>query len=431
MIKRIKSKFQSQDSKKISANFMYLSILQGMNLLLPLITFPYLVRVLGIEKFGLIMFAQAFIVYFSMLADYGFNLSGIREVSSNRNNKNKLIKIFSSIMTARIVLVLVGLIFLSLIVFSFERFSKDWELYFLTFGIVIGTALFPTWFFQGMEKMKYITILTVVAKLIFTISIFIFVQDKEDFIYVPVINSLGFIFVGLISLYIIFKDFDMKFQFQKWKRIKIQFIKGWHIFISKISINLYGATNTFILGIFTNDTVVGYYSIAEKIVRIITSLFAPFYQAIYPHVISIVKQPKNKAIDFLKKVLKYSLLISSIVFLISITLGKFALLLVFGEEALNSIEIFYILSPLIIIIPIAYLFFNVILLSYKLDRYFSKLYLLGGITNIFFILILFQLLEEKIIAISLSLLITELLITISAYLIIKNKIYDKSLNDIK
>ena len=175
MIKRIKSKFQSQDSKKISANFMYLSILQGMNLLLPLITFPYLVRVLGIEKFGLIMFAQAFIVYFSMLADYGFNLSGIREVSSNRNNKNKLIKIFSSIMIARFVLVLIGLIFLTIVVFSFEKFSQNWELYYLTFGIVIGTALFPTWFFQGMEKMKYITVLTVIAKLIFTLSIFIFV----------------------------------------------------------------------------------------------------------------------------------------------------------------------------------------------------------------------------------------------------------------
>ena len=155
MIKRIKSKFQSQDSKKISANFMYLSILQGMNLLLPLITFPYLVRVLGIEKFGLIMFAQAFIVYFSMLADYGFNLSGIREVSSNRNNKNKLIKIFSSIMIARFVLVLIGLIFLTIVVFSFEKFSKDWELYLLSYGVVIGTFLFPSWFFQGIVKMKY------------------------------------------------------------------------------------------------------------------------------------------------------------------------------------------------------------------------------------------------------------------------------------
>ena len=217
MIKRIKSKFQSQDSKKISANFMYLSILQGMNLLLPLITFPYLVRVLGIEKFGLIMFAQAFIVYFSMLADYGFNLSGIREVSSNRNNKNKLIKIFSSIMLARFILVFFGLVLLSILVFSFEKFSQNWELYYLTFGIVIGTALFPTWFFQGMEKMKYITVLTVIAKLIFTLSIFLFVTTEKDFIYVPLINSLGFIFVGIISLFIIFKDFDMKINFKNGK----------------------------------------------------------------------------------------------------------------------------------------------------------------------------------------------------------------------
>jgi PST family polysaccharide transporter len=231
MIAKFKSKFQSENSKKISANFMYLSILQGMNLILPLITFPYLVRVLGIENFGLLMFAQAFIVYFTMIVDYGFNLSGIREVSSNRNNKSKLIKIFSSIMIARFILALVGLIFLTIIVFSFEKFSQNWELYYLTFGIVIGTALFPTWFFQGMEKMKYITVLTVIAKLIFTLSIFLFVTTEKDFIYVPLINSLGFIFVGFISLFIIFKDFNIRIKFQKWKRIKIQFIKGWYIII--------------------------------------------------------------------------------------------------------------------------------------------------------------------------------------------------------
>ena len=421
MIAKFKSKFQSENSKKISANFMYLSILQGMNLILPLITFPYLVRVLGIENFGLLMFAQAFIVYFTMIVDYGFNLSGIREVSSNRNNKSKLIKIFSSIMIARFILALVGLIFLTIIVFSFEKFSQNWELYYLTFGIVIGTALFPTWFFQGMEKMKYITVLTVIAKLIFTLSIFLFVTTEKDFIYVPLINSLGFIFVGIISLFIIFKDFDMRIKFQKWKRIKIQFIKGWHVFISKISINLYGATNTFILGIFTTDAIVGYYAIAEKVVRIITSLFAPFYQTIYPHVVNIIKKPKNEAAQFLKRVFKYSLGISTIVFLLSISLGEFSFLLVFGEEAKNSINIFYILSPLIIILPMAYLFFNVILLSYKLDKYFSKLYIIGAITNLSMIFILFQFLEEKIVAVSLSLLITELIITLLAYKLINEK----------
>ena len=324
-------------------------------------------------------------------------------------------------MIARFILALVGLIFLTIIVFSFEKFSQNWELYYLTFGIVIGTALFPTWFFQGMEKMKYITVLTVIAKLIFTLSIFLFVTTEKDFIYVPLINSLGFIFVGIISLFIIFKDFDMKIKFQKWKRIKIQFIKGWHVFISKISINLYGATNTFILGIFTTDAIVGYYAIAEKVVRIITSLFAPFYQTIYPHVVNIIKKPKNEAAQFLKRVFKYSLGISTIVFLLSISLGEFSFLLVFGEEAKNSINIFYILSPLIIILPMAYLFFNVILLSYKLDKYFSKLYIIGAITNLSMIFILFQFLEEKIVAVSLSLLITELIITLLAYKLINEK----------
>ena len=87
MIAKFKSKFQSENSKKISANFMYLSILQGMNLILPLITFPYLVRVLGIENFGLLMFAQAFIVYFSMIADYGFNNNVAREYTKRRKRQ--------------------------------------------------------------------------------------------------------------------------------------------------------------------------------------------------------------------------------------------------------------------------------------------------------------------------------------------------------
>ena len=178
MIAKFKSKFQSENSKKISANFMYLSILQGMNLILPLITFPYLVRVLGIENFGLLMFAQAFIVYFTMIVDYGFNLSGIRGSFSNRNNKSKLIKIFSSIMIARFILAFSRINFSDNYCFSFEKFSQNWELYYLTFGIVIGTALFPTWFFQGMEKMKYIYCFNSNSKTNFTLSIFCFKHKK-------------------------------------------------------------------------------------------------------------------------------------------------------------------------------------------------------------------------------------------------------------
>lgn len=417
MLAKLKTKLAHGDNKKITSNFLALSILQGANFLLPLITFPYLVRTLGVDKFGLIMFAQAFIVYFSMLADYGFNLSGIREISTHRSNQTRIRQIFSAIMTAKIFLILIGFIVMNLVVFSFEKFSVHWELYYLTYGMVLGTALFPTWFFQGIEKMRYITVLTIIAKTIFTLSIFIFVQSPEDYLYVPFLNALGYIVVGIISLFIISKDFHIRFRFSKFQHVKIQFLRGWHIFISKISINLYTATNTFILGIFTNETTVGYYAIAEKVVRIITSLFAPFYQAIYPHVVQLVKTSPETVYGFLQKTLKVTVIISTIIWGGIFLFAEPLFHIVFGDNLYEAISLFKILSPLIIILPIAFLTFNVNLLAYKLDRYFSRIYLLGGILNIALLFLFFMLIESKSIGVSLSLLISELVITITAFVI--------------
>lgn len=421
MLTKLKQKITIGDNKKITSNFLSLSVLQGANFLLPLITFPYLVRVLGIDKFGLIMFAQAFMVYFSMMADYGFNLSGTREISTHRDNHQRIVQIFSSIMLARLGLVVLGFIVMNIVVFSFERFSSEWLLYYLTYAMVIGSALFPIWFFQGMEKMKYITVLSLMAKLFFTLSIFAIVNNPDDYILVPLLNSLGYITVGLISLWIIQKDFKVTIKAQRLKLIGIQLKRGWHIFVSKISINLYTATNTFLLGIFTNDTTVGYYAIAEKVVRIITSIFAPFYQAIYPHVVQLVKQSKDKARIFIQKILKMTILLSGIVWLIVFSFTAPLFHFVFGEDVDTSIELFKVLSPLIVVLPIAFLLFNVTLLAYKMDRYFSKIYMAGGILNLILIIVLFEILESKAMGVSFALLLSEIVITLLAVKILYDR----------
>jgi len=422
MLNKIRRKLSTKDNKKITSNFLYLSVVQAANFLLPLLTFPYLVRTLGIEQFGSIMFAQAFIVYFSMIADYGFNLSGTREISIHRNNNKKIEQIFSSIMIARFWLIVIGFITMNIIVFSFEKFSQNWELYYLTYLMVIGTALFPVWFFQGMEKMKYISILSLVAKIFFTLTIFILVSTPDDYLLVPLINSLGYIFVGIVSLWLIRKDFSITIKYQRYKRIAMQFKRGWNIFISKISINLYTATNTFLLGIFTNDATVGYYAIADKVVRIVTSIFVPFYQAIYPHIVKLVKHSKDDANKFLKKVFKVVILISSLIWIILFSFALPLFTLVFGGEVEHSVELFKILSPLIIILPVAYLLFNIVLLSYKMDTYFAKIYVVGAIVNLMLVILFFQLIESKSVGISLALLFSELTITsLAGYVLFKSK----------
>ena len=164
---KISLKISVNELKRLKSNFLALSFLQATNYLLPLITLPYLIQVLGIEYFGLLAFATAVIAYFSILTDYGFNLTATKEISLHREDKNRIIEIYSSVMTIKFILLIMSFLILCTLVFTFQRLAEHWEIYLLSFGSVLGQVLFPIWVFQGMEKMKYITYLNIVSKLIY------------------------------------------------------------------------------------------------------------------------------------------------------------------------------------------------------------------------------------------------------------------------
>ena len=109
-------------------------------------------------------------------------------------------------MVIRFSLAILSFIILLLIVFGFGKFKNDWQIYFLAFGMVVGQVLFPVWFFQGMERMKYVAFLNIASKLLFTILIFIAIRETSDYIYVPLINSCGFILAGVLGQILAFRN---------------------------------------------------------------------------------------------------------------------------------------------------------------------------------------------------------------------------------
>jgi len=303
LIKRIYKTASAKERKVVLENAFSLSTLQGINYILPIIILPYLVRVIGPEKFGLIAFAQAFVQYFMILVDYGFSVSATREISLYREKKDKVSAIFSAVMTIKIILTLASLLILFLTLTFVPKFKSDWLVYALSFGAVVGNALFPIWFFMGTEKMKYILGLNIIAGVIYLLGIFIFVRSPADYLYIPLINSSVFLLVGILGLAIVLRKFKVVFVFQTYKETRQQFKAGWHVFSSIVAINAYTVTRIFAVGLLTNNTLTGYYSIAERIANAIQTFpLDSFSQAIYPRLSKIFQKNKKKALDFMGKI---------------------------------------------------------------------------------------------------------------------------------
>jgi PST family polysaccharide transporter len=166
------------EKKRLAANFFSLSTIEAANYILPLITVPYLVRVLGPAKFGLVAFAQALIQYFITFTDYGFQLTATRAISVARDDAGKVSRIFSAVTLTKAVFMLASFAAVSAIVFSVPKFRQDALLYIFAFGMVIGDVLFPVWLFQGLERMKFIAALNLLSRALFVMAIFIFVRKN-------------------------------------------------------------------------------------------------------------------------------------------------------------------------------------------------------------------------------------------------------------
>jgi PST family polysaccharide transporter len=422
MLKYIKHKFSgTEERKRLTGNIISLGVLQVANYILPLLTLPYLVRVLGPEYFGLLAFATSTNMYFILITDYGFNLSATRHISIDRNDIDKVNEIFSAVMIIKTVLMVVSLVLMSILVLGFEVYRQYWEVYFLTFGTVIGNLLFPIWLFQGMEQMKYISYLNIGTKVFFTLCIFLFVRKQEDYFLVPLFTSLGFIVSGLLSIYLAKKHLKIHFFWQKWDVIKFYFSEGLHLFSSIIATSFYTTSTTIILGLFTDNATVGIFSVSDKIVQAVKSIYQPFSQSIYPLIGKKIHENEQRGMQLIKRI---TIAFGIPMFIISTLLFFFAdkvVLILFGDQYDSSVNLLEIMAFLPFLITLSNIFGVQTMLNLGYKGAFGRIIIFASIIGLISSLIFVPKYQE--VGSAWIVLIVELLVTTCMWLFLKKRIW--------
>jgi PST family polysaccharide transporter len=368
----------NNEKKIIAKNYVALLFIQGTNFILPLIIFPYLVRTLGSEKYGLVMVAQSVALFLTIIVDFGFNISATREVANLKNDKEKLSQFYWNIFSIKLALIMITFLLLLGLIIYVDKFSLDPLVYLFSFGLVLGQAIFPTWFFQGIEKMQVITIVNVAAKLFFTISLFFVVLSPADFEYVPIFNGLGFVISGLFGF--VFSLQYVKFVFPKLSQVKGIIENSSSLFFSNFAVSLYTSSNTLILGFFAGDSIAGVYASMEKLILAIKSMYSPFYQAIFPN---LSTKPYNEIRSYIDKMRIPVGFLGLIISIIIFFGAKQILMLAFDDALIVGYSaVFQILGLISILSSLNMLYVTLYFPSIKKYKIRMKILISGGFLNL-------------------------------------------------
>ncbi len=303
-----------------------------------------MVHTLGIEYFGLLAFATATIAFFRATVAYGFDYSGTKQIALEKENKQELTAILSSILFVKFLLIFITFIILLLMISTIDKISLTSSLFLYTFLIVIGDALFPVWFFQGIEKMKFITIFKTIQRTISLILILLLVNSPEDYLLVPLIEGVLSIIVGFISLIYIYKNFKIPFHIPKQSKIIFQIKNSWHLFLAHIAVHFYTTMNIFVLGLLCDNTTVGYYALAYKLFAVIQELFSPVTKAIFPFLSKKYLENKLAYYKLIKKISLWYVLALSIISALTYTFSYEIVNLVSGKPIQESSDLLKIFA---------------------------------------------------------------------------------------
>ena len=324
--------------KKVVENYFFMTVLQVINSLFYVMIYPYLIRTLGAESYGLYIYALSIVTYFIFIVNFGFDLPATKAVAQENDNPTAIANVLSCIFTAKIYMLVVSVLIFSILLITVPFLREHYLLFIIVFGQTINFALFPSYYYQGTQKMKTATIIQVVFKLLSLPFIFVLVKSSSDLSVFAIISTSTMIIGGLVAiLMVVFVD-KLNIRWVSFLELKKWFKEAFPFFLSNSVGTIKEQGITIIIGAFFGMRDVAIYDLASKLIIIPRTILMSLNAALFPKIVI----ENNKAT--IQKIIKYEFLIGLSVIGLIAAFGYWVILFLGGEMMTDAYPLAIVLS---------------------------------------------------------------------------------------
>ena len=364
----------------IKKNFLYSSILTTANYLFPLLTYPYVSRVLGVTNIGICNFVDSIIHYFILVSMMGINIVGIREIAKSKNNQEQLNQTFSGLFWLNTITTSIALVILVVVAVTVEQLRGHWQLMAIGAMKLVMNYMLIEWLYKGLEEFKYITIRTLAVKVMYVVAVFVFVRDSGDYPIYYLLSVLMIVLNAVIN--IVYSRYYVSLQI---RGVNVSaFLKAFCILgVYQLLNSMYISLNVTYLGFVSGETEVGYYTTASKLYGILIALFTAFTGVMLPRMSSLLAEGKVE--EFKSLLVKaYNILFTFSIPLIIFTViyAPAIIYIISGPGYEGAIMPMRIMMPLMLIIGYEQIIVVQTLMPLKKDKAILHNSIAGALTGL-------------------------------------------------
>ncbi len=368
--------------KQVIENFFSLSVLNAVNIVLQLITLPYILGIVGKANYGIYSYVFMVVQYIILFSTYGFNFSATKKISLLRDDNAAVTSIYNAVIGCKMLIAIVLVV--AVVLCSGWVFEEEigFVMFLLGIGMIVGDILNPVWLFQGMEKMKFMTLVNSSSKIIFTVLVFFVVRSVDDFYLLILLNSCGYLLAGILSVFLAYKQFNVRLGVPHFGDMIAQFKDGGAMFGSTFGMNLYRNAHVLILKHFASNEAVGLFSAAEKVIHGFQSVIQPAAQALFPHMSLKFKDKNTKErLSLMKKVMMPLVGLSIVAALFVYIFAPWISDILCGKDFRECIPLIRIMSLVIIFGEVNCIAGIVGLVNMDRQNYFFRSVLVTGVCS--------------------------------------------------